>query len=376
MASLLSALLTPKAYKKSRKDEESSATAKLLSDIIGGQAQEGSAAYDLSDLAIFEGQDAPSMMTDAVKGQDVSGLYRGASTEQATQLDQLKALAGSGDPTLQSLAMDQYKEFIKPDAALATKAPNSYSEYLLTTPSPTPEGYQAFLMSGKRALGGIGGDSLKLDEIAKLSIRDSQGLMRPVSSPTLTKQDVRNNVGLAPGEEYIVNPSSGERDVQRARDASMIIYEELDNAYFSGPDPIFGDRYDASPEGQLKAGKDWITQDDPRYASTIDFVKGVAGQLARTISGEKGALRDEDIQRVIQGLIPKIAHLDDTFTPVKGDTKTVAKIKMKRLRRMMRLPPKELSNELQKEVAKEEQRYNIRIDGVIHSLTKKELDEL
>ena len=318
MASLLSAMFTPTAYRRDRGEEKLGASAQTMSDLIGRQAMHHEDAVNLEDL------------------QD-TGMYENAPPELVTQLKQIQGMATSGDPLLQQKALAQYDEFIKPPTARAPlQDPNSYREYALTTNNPTKAGYADYMTKKQKREGGIGGGAMSLKDIQDVGIRNAENVLRPVRNPALTNEDIQTGAGLAPGESYEVMPTAGERDLAGAREASLRGWTEINNLLFAGDDPIFGDDYDSDMASQIQGGIDEFTQANPKLAVYNSTLEGLAAQFARNISGEKGALRTDDIDRA-KALFPSIPRMT-LAGPKKGDSKVTAMMKMDILTRLLQLP--------------------------------------
>lgn len=335
---------------------------KLLETIFGSKGmsyeealaeqkrRRGASARSLSD--IIGSAEVPA--GSPLQPKPASGRFAGAGTEQTMQLQQLKDMLGSGDLTLQKLAMDEFAEFSKPVTKTQYTDPSSYKEFMLTNPEGTGKEYADFLSRKNRALGGIGG-GMKISELAKIGIKNAEGVIRPIENVSLTALDIENKVGLAEGESYVPMPASTEMDFARTYQKVKLAFSEMDELAFLGDDAIFSEDYTADPGSQLKGTIAHMTQSDPRLAQYTGMIKGVAGQFARIVGGEKGALREEDIQRVVDGLFPQIAHVDmSSGLPrfVKGDTRSVALRKRKFLKTMLQMSPSKMDDVLADELKK------------------------
>jgi len=361
------ARMNPALFKQEMAHRQNQSTSQAIGASIGDRATDGKEAYNLADLEMFEGTDAPDVQGQATAGTNATGLRSMMTPEMVPYLDMAENMAASGDA---KGAMDIISK-LQTDSGRSEDAKKYHRAQR--------QGYEGTFLDFTKEIRRANQPSdmahLPLGAKAKgYLILDAEGNRSPVTDAAVTLNDVQNQTGLPKGSSYINAPSAGVLEAQNTRDAALTIYDVVDDALFVGDNPIFGDDYNHDAASQLEAGKAHMTQSDPRLAAYTDYINGVAGQIARTVSGEKGALREEDIQRAIGGLLPKIAYVDTaTGNAVKGDSKAVAKIKMRRLRKMLKLPASEMNEELEeleaiqgdkeKSAKPEGAMYEIYVDG-------------
>lgn len=296
MASLLSAMFTPTAYRRDRTKEEEEKDQKKratkISDLIGNRAIAGN-----QGTMQVSGPDALlSDISGTIQPQEATGLYKTAP-ELATKLDQIKGWAASDDPYIMEHGMKELAEVRQPDARPST--PTLMALY----DASKAEGYEGNLQSFVKDynLWSAGTDSSQIDPAYAEKFELVSG--DPMTNQTPAQINELVKTGAAR-----MRPSAAEQTIQQGGEQVTGVIDSVFNT-FMGPDGQSGliSGYSPTPPGMSPSETLWHrfkTVGEEGWDTWVNMHPGkvtwnaerslISRQLGRKLFSEKGAGSDKD----------------------------------------------------------------------------------
>lgn len=329
------ARMNPALFKQEMAHRQNQSTSQAIGASIGDRATDGKEAYNLADLEMFEGTDAPDVQGQATAGTNATGLRSMMTPEMVPYLDMAENMAASGDA---KGAMDIISKL---------QTDSGRSEDAKKYQRAQRQGYEGtfleFVKEIRNANVTPAGTSMTGAEAKQFQVRLSTGDVLPVTDTATTLQDIKDGARLPEGAKYEYAPAAADkadtRKVSKAMDTVGVMRDKLFN-----PDTgIMNADYESKMDAE---GPAWLTnrmelawknfsQDDPELAAYTNFSDGVLAAIAKSM-GEAGALAEGDVGRS-KGLVPQLPVFDPVAGKYSlGDTPAVSRKKLAAVEYLMK----------------------------------------